>query len=59
MGAVASNGCDGVVCFGVVGVGKEDRERGVVGLRHVQDLWSARSCFNGKNTLVNTPETIA
>lgn len=44
MCVIASDGCDGIICVGAVGLSEEDCVCGVVGLRHIQDIWSARSC---------------
>lgn len=55
---VASRGGDGIVCVRGVGVSEEDSVRGVVSLRHVQDIWSARGCGRTDRTLsVHTKNT--
>lgn len=41
---IAPSGLDGVICVGAVGGGEEDSVCGVADLRHIQDLWSTRSC---------------
>lgn len=54
---IASSGFDGVICVGAVGGTEEDSVCGVVGLRHIQDIWSAWSCSMTDNELFQTKKT--
>lgn len=51
MFVIASDGSDGVVGVGAVGGSEEDSVGGDVGLSHIKDLWSTRSCRMTDNSI--------